>query len=95
MDYSPAIEGWTFLSTIDGCPCCLADTAGVSYCGQVLLSAAATTPCLPAGEAAMAAASWQGQVLTVSSQLPSHLPPVPPALWNHAADGPQLLVQQH
>jgi len=39
VNYSDAMAQWTLIDNIDGCPCCLANTKGVSTCAQVSLTA--------------------------------------------------------
>jgi hypothetical protein len=31
------MDGWTILSNLRGCPCCLQDTHGVSLCGEMAM----------------------------------------------------------
>lgn len=35
MSYSESQETWTLLGNVDGCPCCLSSTKGVTLCSQI------------------------------------------------------------
>jgi Mlo family len=35
IKYNPGQLRWTLLDSVDGCPCCLSKTSGITYCGQI------------------------------------------------------------
>lgn len=88
VTYQPWMDTWTLESSIAGCPCCLADTQGISLCGA---------PSQLAGWILLAGLGSTGREGGPASPASPLLPPcsLPAPLFTSRPDGQGLPVERH